>query len=231
MASPSPDAAGLATNVDDAPSHSQDSASIASSPSRSSLGSPSCPWKTPEFHDQECSRYFDCPSHILERSHSSPTEHRADHPRSLNSFEYRGTSSRSGEVAQNEESGPAVSLRDRPLPPQPTENQSQPEGGPVESGGRMASSARRPSQASVSRFPPTPATPGRYEFQSGAERTLVPLAHGPLPALPHDRLRPHAGSRRSSEYLAPRWQPDVEATYCPICQTQFSFFVRKHHCR
>ena len=29
----------------------------------------------------------------------------------------------------------------------------------------------------------------------------------------------------------PRWQPDAEVTYCPICQTQFSFFVRKHHCR
>ncbi|KFZ11936.1 hypothetical protein V501_04512 [Pseudogymnoascus sp. VKM F-4519 (FW-2642)] len=27
----------------------------------------------------------------------------------------------------------------------------------------------------------------------------------------------------------PRWQPDAEVTYCPICQTQFSFFVRKHH--
>ncbi|OIW34541.1 FYVE-domain-containing protein [Coniochaeta ligniaria NRRL 30616] len=29
----------------------------------------------------------------------------------------------------------------------------------------------------------------------------------------------------------PRWQPDAEVTYCPICHTQFSFFIRKHHCR
>lgn len=29
----------------------------------------------------------------------------------------------------------------------------------------------------------------------------------------------------------PRWQPDAEVTYCPICRTQFSIFVRKHHCR
>jgi hypothetical protein len=32
-------------------------------------------------------------------------------------------------------------------------------------------------------------------------------------------------------FLLPRWQPDAEVTYCPICQTQFSFFNRKHHCR
>jgi hypothetical protein len=31
--------------------------------------------------------------------------------------------------------------------------------------------------------------------------------------------------------VLPRWQPDAEVTYCPICRTQFSFFVRKHHCR
>lgn len=29
----------------------------------------------------------------------------------------------------------------------------------------------------------------------------------------------------------PRWQPDAEVTYCPICRTQFNFFIRKHHCR
>ncbi len=33
------------------------------------------------------------------------------------------------------------------------------------------------------------------------------------------------------DIVLPRWQPDAEVTYCPICRTQFSFFVRKHHCR
>ncbi|KAF4627457.1 hypothetical protein G7Y89_g10693 [Cudoniella acicularis] len=33
------------------------------------------------------------------------------------------------------------------------------------------------------------------------------------------------------EVVVPRWQPDSEVTICPICRTQFSFFVRKHHCR
>ncbi|ORY66141.1 FYVE zinc finger-domain-containing protein, partial [Pseudomassariella vexata] len=33
------------------------------------------------------------------------------------------------------------------------------------------------------------------------------------------------------EITLPRWQPDAEVTYCPICHQQFSFLVRKHHCR
>ncbi|KAJ9164594.1 FYVE-domain-containing protein [Coniochaeta hoffmannii] len=36
---------------------------------------------------------------------------------------------------------------------------------------------------------------------------------------------------RLPSVVLPRWQPDAEVTYCPICHTQFSFFVRKHHCR
>lgn len=38
-------------------------------------------------------------------------------------------------------------------------------------------------------------------------------------------------SRRPSEVILPRWQPDAEVTFCPICRTQFSVFIRKHHCR
>ncbi|KFX87344.1 hypothetical protein V490_08319 [Pseudogymnoascus sp. VKM F-3557] len=40
------------------------------------------------------------------------------------------------------------------------------------------------------------------------------------------------GDRASVSTIGPpRWQPDAEVTYCPICRTQFSFFIRKHHCR
>ncbi|KAI0022973.1 FYVE-domain-containing protein [Xylariomycetidae sp. FL0641] len=38
-------------------------------------------------------------------------------------------------------------------------------------------------------------------------------------------------TRRAPDIILPRWQPDAEATICPICHTQFSIFVRKHHCR
>jgi len=38
-------------------------------------------------------------------------------------------------------------------------------------------------------------------------------------------------NREFRDIILPRWQPDAEVTYCPICRAQFSFFVRKHHCR
>ncbi|KAI1465665.1 FYVE-domain-containing protein [Daldinia caldariorum] len=59
----------------------------------------------------------------------------------------------------------------------------------------------------------------------------------------HDTRRPFLGlnpiapeftprpERPPQEITLPRWQPDNEVTFCPICRTQFSFFVRKHHCR
>jgi hypothetical protein len=42
---------------------------------------------------------------------------------------------------------------------------------------------------------------------------------------------PSQPSQNLMEYTLPRWQPDSEATHCPICDTQFSFWYRKHHCR
>jgi hypothetical protein len=42
---------------------------------------------------------------------------------------------------------------------------------------------------------------------------------------------PSQPSQNLMEYTLPRWQPDSEATHCPICDTHFSFWYRKHHCR
>ncbi|KAG5988516.1 hypothetical protein E4U43_004727, partial [Claviceps pusilla] len=44
-------------------------------------------------------------------------------------------------------------------------------------------------------------------------------------------VRSRGGMTAVPEFVLPRWQPDAEVTYCPICRAQFSFFVRKHHCR
>jgi len=30
---------------------------------------------------------------------------------------------------------------------------------------------------------------------------------------------------------APVWQPDGDVSHCPLCQVEFSIFVRRHHCR
>ncbi|EQL30053.1 hypothetical protein BDFG_07395 [Blastomyces dermatitidis ATCC 26199] len=34
-----------------------------------------------------------------------------------------------------------------------------------------------------------------------------------------------------ANYELPQWQSDSEVSKCPICDTQFSFWYRKHHCR
>ncbi|CAG8971671.1 hypothetical protein HYALB_00003139 [Hymenoscyphus albidus] len=45
------------------------------------------------------------------------------------------------------------------------------------------------------------------------------------------RYRRMTNTSTPTEVVVPRWQPDAEVTICPICHTQFSFFIRKHHCR
>jgi len=44
-------------------------------------------------------------------------------------------------------------------------------------------------------------------------------------------IREASDSRRSSELRLPRWQPDHEATECPVCKNDFGFWNRRHHCR
>ncbi|KAI5867091.1 FYVE-domain-containing protein [Durotheca rogersii] len=72
---------------------------------------------------------------------------------------------------------------------------------------------------------------------SGQIATSSPLS-APPPTSSLGELNPIAplfsplSERRPTQEIAlPRWQPDSEATYCPICHAQFNFFIRKHHCR
>lgn len=37
--------------------------------------------------------------------------------------------------------------------------------------------------------------------------------------------------RRSSDLMPPPWQPDAEVGKCPVCEQEFGFLFRKHHCR
>ncbi|KAK6428710.1 hypothetical protein LTR95_015144, partial [Oleoguttula sp. CCFEE 5521] len=34
----------------------------------------------------------------------------------------------------------------------------------------------------------------------------------------------------TSEVILPPWQPDAEVTKCPVCEQEFSWRFRKHHC-
>lgn len=104
-------------------------------------------------------------------------------------------------------------------------------------GGSSRPSSSRRSQsydtpsAVVTHSPPAPddRRGSRPRMNRGGSpfRTGQPLEDG--------RARPQSRGQavdgRSTECVLPRWQPDAEVTYCPICHAQFSIFVRKHHCR
>ena len=62
--------------------------------------------------------------------------------------------------------------------------------------------------------------------------TASPISRGSLPNPPMaPDYNPRTERRSPHEFTLPRWQPDAEVTCCPICRTQFGFFIRKHHCR
>lgn len=54
------------------------------------------------------------------------------------------------------------------------------------------------------------------------------LADRPLPPRPGTSSSQNIHSR---DIKPPAWQPDIEASDCPICGHRFNFWYRKHHCR
>ncbi|KAF2621551.1 hypothetical protein BU25DRAFT_435478 [Macroventuria anomochaeta] len=65
----------------------------------------------------------------------------------------------------------------------------------------------------------------------------APLRERPLPPPPPPPPSYSALSntprpfRRESDLVLPPWQPDSHVTHCPVCNRQFTFLFRKHHCR
>jgi hypothetical protein len=228
-----------------------------------------CRWRTSEFYDQECSRYFDCPTHVVERrvrDNDLDDEDVAHAGRALASIELQSEddfdssaprnsgaalSPAMGETNSSFESpnlGEILDEEDRAPPPEDLEAlDAEPTvlrqvDGPAEASGGMVELDVHPEDGA----PPVP--PARNSSQP----ELPPLPIIRLPEESSSNLvhlnssgneatgtrSPRLSSQEESnerrgppEIVLPRWQPDAEVTICPICHTQFSIFVRKHHCR
>lgn len=101
--------------------------------------------------------------------------------------------------------------------------------------------SRRTTSSSLSFVPPS----SRSRQNSTLDMRDRPFVEAPLQPSTHnastqrvtDRPLPQRPSvdiprnRRSCEITLPRWEPDIEVPKCPICNTAFGFWYRKHHCR
>lgn len=246
-------------------------------------GDASCRWATDEFHHQECARFFDCPTHTIERrlsidrnvdvTEGAPSQQRNDDLISGNLYEDVESSVQSSSPPHSTHLGSGASTP--PLPQQVLEEQEvspassgrnsivlrgatadQHEASPVEppedSQSSWAFADSQPDIVSPSAtgiagvtqgfdMQPGPASgirsadrrmgrDGTQGTEASASRQQRDLYTADPPV--QTPARPQQGGLGSSpDLVLPRWQPDAEVTYCPICHTQFSFFVRKHHCR
>ncbi|KAM0250556.1 hypothetical protein ACHAQJ_008566 [Trichoderma viride] len=248
----------------------------------------SCRWRTSDFHDQECYRYFDCPSHLVERrlsvddtgepshereSAAEATEIQADNvsPRtSIDQLAEQDQDDTATEPQRGEDTliaGPPRSLsgiasglateregtstaRTRPVDPAalPVRTSSLPIRTRVPSRsidlrpagqsssdiwGESSDHSSRGFSASASAADlsdnSSPRMSARDQLSAMYAVDVDRMASES--ALHHSLIRSSERERAESAVVLPRWQPDGEVTYCPICRTQFSIFVRKHHCR
>ncbi|KND94986.1 E3 ubiquitin-protein ligase PIB1 [Tolypocladium ophioglossoides CBS 100239] len=250
-----------------------------------------CRWRTLELHDQECSRYFDCPSHILERRSSmddvqeprtpgggpSATSEALDANSDASGGSIDGADAHSTERTPNDQSHQDTELRVS-IGSSPALSTS------TEAGIATGAQHNEPiilsirTSSAVGRSNSATSQSGTSRSQSHGTSTPLPdmqragetyraayerfglsgsLSSPAYPAIESSgEPTSHWNHRRSAvqgdqasevgttrqtqaqsddgsslEFVLPRWQPDAEVTYCPICHTQFSIFVRKHHCR
>ena len=80
-----------------------------------------------------------------------------------------------------------------------------------------------------------PMPPPRRPRGTGDHPIDLTSSSPPLPPPTHSPPQPSQPSRTSSSssrrYRVPSWQPDSDATSCPICKKQFTWVFRRHHCR
>ncbi|OTA84580.1 hypothetical protein M434DRAFT_400420 [Hypoxylon sp. CO27-5] len=235
---------------------------------------PNCPYQNSEFFGQECSRYHDCPTHMIERSSaeeiatgtgvvetvSRPTELGATPTQVNGTVEDGANTEGAGAETEVNQAGISIPQQNQATTTTPLAVVVNGSLGRTNSGSQRASQREHVSAAqeegitlrealhqtteslnglsigneassssiSDSRLPPSGNTTQNGTGPSDPRETQQ-LASRLNPIAPTFSPRPE---RRSPQDITlPRWQPDSEVTYCPICHTQFSFFVRKHHCR
>lgn len=260
-----------------------------------------CPYRNTRFYDQECSRYFDCPTHQIERARSEASvsedvdEEVEDEEDEGNDEDEEHEDYSSNEASSVSEGGAEVLEVDEEAP-EALENSHHnvvdlttpsPEAGHA-SAHRLVSGAAVPRDAIENGSPELRQEREVIDLTSESPEPVVRA--GPSTSNPHlERALPNlpnsasgsisssqlsggsasnSGQRRPgtppsppppirrrtstnnfeparggyqqqrsmesggpSDVALPRWQPDAEVTICPICHTQFSIFVRKHHCR
>ena len=73
-------------------------------------------------------------------------------------------------------------------------------------------------------------TPGAVPVPGSSRESAIDISGSPQSVSRQINSLRHRESS-FTDYRLPRWQPDSEATKCPICDTTFNFWYRKHHCR
>ncbi|KAL2757591.1 hypothetical protein ACRALDRAFT_2057298 [Sodiomyces alcalophilus JCM 7366] len=204
-----------------------------------------CRWRTARFYDQECSRFFDCPSHLVERHLSDDEVESADVVAETASLR-QGESPPSDEVVHDGTTPDTAILGSER--PSPVDGDDMPATSATETPRRRRELLQEETnvEATASRIEEE----FRHDHPARAASTRSPVADlsdGSLsPPIARPGRRPTAeqvnqreidnsqqaeDGEGASGFVLPRWQPDAEVTFCPICRTQFSFFIRKHHCR
>lgn len=288
-----------------------------------------CPWRTAEFYDQECSLFFDCPSHVVERaledeagpsrpgnsdnageessrSAAEPpapvtaggaggvggaaagaevgsaaaagnagdwTAARLPHPReespgegnmsSVEPPEPRRRNPEEQDVEGEEDDDQPMTLGEfvRAFPSQAAAagssrsgheqrtavvsrpNRTNADGSsPLEVSGQASGGQQQQQQQQVRSATealaqrdeagesPRPRAPS-HRLSAGTESQSPRQTLSATQPSPADARQPADDRRGPPPIVLPRWQPDAEVTYCPICHSQFSIFLRKHHCR
>jgi hypothetical protein len=211
-----------------------------------------CPWRSRQPDPDSCSRFCDCPSHTIKRDLSSDEDNDDRHVR------HRRIQRRREQESSDSEAPGSTRHRlpTRALPRYPTTTSTRGSGTRTPQVFGTASNPifvedspneeARPSRSnrdysiSVGGAPLLSDWRRRSVFgpanSSTGDHTLAALSNrSPDRSFRRPGVSPRPIGNTSMAGLPavslPRWQPDAEVTYCPICHTQFSFFVRKHHCR